>query len=244
MIGVFDSGAGGLLTVGQIRELAPLADICFLADRENAPYGTKEPCEVARLAEENIRHLLSLGAERVLIACCTACSVFDRLPCELRETAIPIIAPTARQAAGATKSGRIAVIATKTTVSSHAFLYELEKFQGVFVKEFERQELVSITEAGITDRTAKDEQRELVRQVLRPEELADFDTLILGCTHFPNLKKTIASLVPWMSTVSSTEAGALAAAALCRGTGKIIYTSKIKKCGRSRKDKEILQPAP
>ena len=80
MIGVFDSGAGGIDTVRHLRGLLPFADICYIADRKNAPYGTKSKNEIVALAVNNIKHLELLGAERVLIACCTASSVFDFLP--------------------------------------------------------------------------------------------------------------------------------------------------------------------
>ena len=98
MIGVFDSGDGGILTVRHLRALAPRADIAFLADRENAPYGIKSREQIVRLAEDSIRHLASLGAGRVLIACCTASSVFGDLSEDLKSVAPPIIAPPAAEA--------------------------------------------------------------------------------------------------------------------------------------------------
>ena len=76
MIGVFDSGNGGLITVEKIRELSADADICFLADRENAPYGTKSKNEIISLSKRNIKRLRDAGADKILIACCTASAVY------------------------------------------------------------------------------------------------------------------------------------------------------------------------
>ena len=79
MIGVFDSGDGGLLAVEKIRERSPECDLIFLADRENAPYGTKSRTEIIRITKRNIKRLKELGASRILIACCTASSVYGEL---------------------------------------------------------------------------------------------------------------------------------------------------------------------
>ena len=121
MIGVFDSGDGGLLAVEKIRERSPECDLIFLADRENAPYGTKSRAEIIRITKRNIKRLKELGASRILIACCTASSIYGELSEEEKSIAVPIIMPSARRAASITKTGKIAVISTEATARSGAF---------------------------------------------------------------------------------------------------------------------------
>ena len=90
MIGVLDSGRGGLVAYKELRRLMPRVDITYLADRKNAPYGNKNPSEILRLTECGIRRLCDVGCEMVLIACCTASSLHEMLPEELRNISIPI----------------------------------------------------------------------------------------------------------------------------------------------------------
>ena len=79
MIGVFDSGVGGLCAYEQLKELLPNEKIFYLKDTENAPYGTKTKSEVLTFTKKNIRTLCELGAERILIACCTASGLWSEL---------------------------------------------------------------------------------------------------------------------------------------------------------------------
>ena len=69
MIGVFDSGAGGKLALKELRKIAQTADLCFLADEKNAPYGEKSEEELVFLTRENIKALKSAGASKILMAC-------------------------------------------------------------------------------------------------------------------------------------------------------------------------------
>ena len=107
MIGIFDSGVGGLSALDEVRKIAPKADICFLADRNNAPYGTKTKEEVKKLAEANIEKLLSLGAEKILIACCTASTVYHELSDFHKSISVPIIEISAKRAFEISKTKRI-----------------------------------------------------------------------------------------------------------------------------------------
>ena len=105
MIGVFDSGVGGFLAVRHLRALLPRADILCLADRKNAPYGTKERKEIINFAERNIERLFKLGANRILIACCTASSAHRALTQRAQDISVPIIRPTAERAVELTDIG-------------------------------------------------------------------------------------------------------------------------------------------
>ena len=208
MIGVLDSGDGGLCTVEKIRELAPNADICFLADRENAPYGTKSRAEILSLTKRGIRRLREAGAEKVLIACCTASSVFPLLSNEERLIAVPIIDPTAKRAAQITKTKRIGVIATSATALSGAFERSVKSIlpdASVFTEP--TQELVFLVESGARDERISQRDVEYVRGVLSKIISKRPDVLILGCTHFPRLEGTIRKIV-CCETVSSALSGA------------------------------------
>ena len=179
MIGVFDSGRGGLAAACSIRRTMPFADIVYLADRENAPYGTKSREQLVFLVCEDIRRLLEIGAEKILIACCTASTVYDLLPERYKAVSVPIVQPTAKAAANLTK-GSVSVFATEATVKSGAFEREIKnEVIDCAVKEIPAQNLVKLVEFGAdTDKILK-EVKKLCENL--PSET---DTVILGCTHF------------------------------------------------------------
>ncbi|MBQ7343605.1 MAG: aspartate/glutamate racemase family protein [Clostridia bacterium] len=207
MVGLFDSGSGGLNTVRYIREAVDV-DLVYLIDRENAPYGIKTKKELVRITERNIRRLLDMGAERVLIACCTASTVYKSIGKEYREKAIPIIEAVANTAKYSTRSGRIGVIATKRTVDSHAFSRALP---GCKTYELSLGELVGMIDSGLSDETVTEADEVRLEKMLKPVLAKNIDTLILGCTHFPSLKETarkIASRYGVTSIVDSARVGA------------------------------------
>lgn len=210
MIGLFDSGSGGLQVLRALRGHIRREGILFLADRDNAPYGTKSPERLAELAESNIARLVKMGARRVLIACCTACTVFDSLSSEAKRLSVPIIEPTAHAALSETRSGKIAVIATEATVRSHAFGSAMP---GAEVLELAAQRLVGEVEGGASDGNISFELKVYLRELLLPVHDFDADTLVLGCTHFPALKGEIERTLREITkkkiiTVSSAHAAA------------------------------------
>ena len=226
MIGVFDSGMGGLTAIAEIRKIAPNADVCFFADRENAPYGTKSPRELLRLVKADLTKLRRFGADRILMACCTASTVHHYLPSEMREIAEPIISPTARKAAKVTRHGRIGVIATEATVASRAFSRELSHFSNVSeVFELPLQNLVSLVESGAGDKTVAQAEKDEICRMLTPIRERKLDTLILGCTHFPHLERTIGACLPELKLISSSREGAIEIlkSTSPQGTGKTFY---------------------
>ncbi len=223
MIGIFDSGDGGLAALKRLRGIAPNADIIFYADRKNAPYGNKTQKELIRLVKRDIIKLKEAGASSVLMACCTASTVFHLLPHQLTENTYQILTPTAEEALRVTKNGRIAVIATNATVSSHAFKSELLRLGAEDVKELEAQELVGLTEGGGRDASLTDVQFRRIYELLSNVKACGADTLILGCTHFSHLKNKISSALPKMRIVDSAAEGAkeIARHAVC-GKGRTV----------------------
>ena len=169
MLGVFDSGVGGLTAVSVLRKLLKNEDIIFLADRENAPYGTKSAEELTRLVRLDIERLTDFGANKILMACCTASTVYDRLSDKEKAICYPIIEPTAKAAAKASKNGIIAVLATEATVRSEAFKKALLRYEKIHtVNEFSAGELVTLVEKGARDGSLTKDQLTAVERSLGP----------------------------------------------------------------------------
>lgn len=206
MIGIFDSGVGGLCAFKVVREMLPYEDIIYLADRKNAPYGTKTKEEILKFSESNILRLKNAGAERVLIACCTASSLHAQLSDGARALSIPIITPAAMSAA---ESGRkICVIATDYTATNHVFSKEIAAFSSAEVVEIAAQRLVHLVEAGNRDRKIDKECFEYIGSLAEKIRITESDTLILGCTHFSHLEGEISRLLPKVKIISPARVGA------------------------------------
>ena len=226
MIGVFDSGAGGLTAIAEMRKINPSVDVCFFADYENAPYGTKSERELVKLVKRDVSRLLSFGAEKILMACCTASTVRDYLPENMKKVTLPIIAPAAKEAARVTKLGKIGVIATSATVRSGRFSRELFRYGAVKdVFELPTQELVLLVEDGATDKHIDKYQKERLYNILKPIRSLGIDTLILGCTHFSHLEREIGACLPGVRTVNASRLGAMEIMKrnLGYGKGKTVY---------------------
>ena len=224
MIGIFDSGVGGLTAYREVRRLAPRLDIVYLADRKNAPYGTKGRDELVELVKNDIRVLRSMGAADILIACCTASTVYPFLDEGSRQRTIPIIEPAADSAVGL---HRITVIATEYTVKSRAFSDSVRKRNpDASVLEIPAQRLVSLVEGGARDGYLSEECREYLNGVASRAKDFGADGLILGCTHFSHLENTLRALLPEVKIISPAREGAkrlIRSCELLSGGGKNIY---------------------
>lgn len=223
MIGIFDSGRGGIASAKHLRKMFPYVDIAYLADRKNSPYGTKQRGELIDLASEDIRRLLELGAEKILIACCTASTVYSALPEKYRSICVPIISPAAKAAATLTKNGRIAVIATEATVRSGAFPYEIKRLKsGIEVCQIACQRLVAVIES----RGNSDALEEEITVICKSVRALAADTLILGCTHFSHVRDIFGRQLKKMNVIDSAQTGAMAIpdGIKTKENGKILYT--------------------
>ena len=205
MIGIFDSGVGGFCAYRRVRELLPREEIIFLADGKNAPYGIKTEDEIKKITEKNIATLRAAGADKILIACCTASSLYDRLSQRDREITIPIIEPAARLAA---EGKSIAVIATRHTATSHAFGREIAKYTDAPVIEYAEQELVAMIEGGCRGHRISRECRRHLRMIADRIRDVAADTLILGCTHFSHVEGEIGRLLPRVRIINPALVGA------------------------------------
>lgn len=225
MIGILDSGKGGICAYRVVRRLLPRADILYLADRKNAPYGNKRPEELTRLTSRAINRLHSLGAEKILIACCTASSIHKELGNPERTISVPIITPTAACAASMTKNGRIAVIATEATVRSGKFSEAITaRLPSARVFELAEPGLVALIES-CADREAIQAEADTICRKIRALEC---DTLVLGCTHFSHARGIFEKTLKCVGIADAAEVGALALIRLTADiktdeNGKILY---------------------
>ena len=208
MLGVLDSGRGGLSALARLRAALPLADIAYLADTKNLPYGEKSAEALLPLVASALSRLYAFGCHKILIACVTASSLHSRLPSHLQEVSTPIIDATADAAVRATKNGRIGILATDRTVREGVLRRAiLERSPSLCVRQNAAPSLVTLVEEGAL---SPNDPRVLctVWQALVPHLLADADTLVLGCTHFPSLTPVFRRLCPKTTLVASGEVGA------------------------------------
>jgi glutamate racemase len=190
MIGVFDSGLGGLTVVRALMERLPGYDVFYFGDTARTPYGHKSASTVVKYAIENTEFLLSKGAQAVVLACNTASSVaLDILRQRYDIPILEVISPAAETAVLASRKGRIGIIGTRATVASGAYeavILKLRPEYRVFASACPL--LVSLVEE---DWSKKPETAMIVKKYLRPLKTRQIDTLILGCTHYPLLTELI-----------------------------------------------------
>lgn len=227
MIGVFDSGRGGLYALGELRRLKPMADIIFFADEANAPYGTKSEGELLALVSADIEKLTAAGAQRVLIACCTASTVYEKLPERLRAVSVPIIEPAAERAVKISRNGRIVVLSTEATKRSLAFDRALKSLMpGADVLSVAAPMLVTLAERGACDGALTIKDEKLIEKIISPIKDFGADTLILGCTHFAYFEREMENILG-IPTVNSALVGAEEMAKITseEGVGATVYVN-------------------
>jgi glutamate racemase len=203
-LGIFDSGVGGLTVQKAILERLPWLETVYLGDTARVPYGTKSPEVVTQYSLRNARFLVARKVDALVVACNTASAV--ALPALREALDIPVLGvvePGARVAALASRSGRIGVIGTSSTIGSGAYQRALqERRPGVQVVAQACPLFVPLAEEGWTD--PEDEVvRATARRYLAPLLSAGVDTVVLGCTHYPLLQPAIALELPGVRLVDS-----------------------------------------
>jgi glutamate racemase len=179
MIGVFDSGVGGLAVLREVRALLPDADLLYLADQAYAPYGER-PLEAVRERAELIAgHLITAGASTVVVACNTASAVaLQHLRSLHPEVPIVGMVPAVKPAAAGTSNGIVGVLATPATFQTTVVADLVERFAaGVRVIDRPCPGLAGLVEDGGADLAA-------VTAHVAPLVEAGADTLVIGCTHY------------------------------------------------------------
>ena len=189
-IGVFDSGIGGLTVVREIKQLLPAQPLIYFGDTARTPYGTKSPETIIQYAREDTRFLLEHGAGILVIACHSAASTAtSALRQEFSEPIFEVVTPSIEQALALTRRKIIGLIGTRATVTSG--VYEKAIHSQVSDTKVYSQScplLVPLVEEGWLKAR---ETRMIVKKYLRPLKNRQIDTLILGCTHYPLLKRII-----------------------------------------------------
>jgi len=214
VIGMFDSGVGGLTVMKEILEQIPEVRIIYLGDTARVPYGNRSKEELIRFGEEIITFLISQGAEAVVAACNTSSA--NALPALKESYNVPLIGtiePGARLAVKKTAGGKIGLIATEATVRSKAYNSAISRVlsKGVLPEDQALREgwqqgeqpialvksqacplFVPLVEAGLAKTP---EARGIARTYLSGFEDAGVDALILGCTHYPFLTPVIREIL-------------------------------------------------
>ncbi len=191
-IGVFDSGLGGLTAVRELRRLLPGEDIGYFGDTGRAPYGSRSKDTIIKYARQDAAFLNTFDPKLIVIACGTvSATALEVLRGENSIPVIGVVDPTANVAAGHSKTGRIGLIGTETTIRSGAYERALARLRpdvAVFPKACPL--FVPLVENGRFK--AGDAVAELVAEEYLTElARADIDTLIMGCTHYPLLRGVI-----------------------------------------------------
>ena len=204
-IGIFDSGAGGLTVLKELRASIPGATYYYLGDTARLPYGTKSSETIVRYSKQNASFLLSRRIDILIVACNTASAY--AIPA-LRAFAedIPVtgvIHPGAGKAAITTENGRIGIIGTTATISSGKYQNKLKELDpNLKVFSAPAPLLVPLVEEGLISGEIPEK---VISMYLEPLLDKNIDTLILGCTHYPILKQTIQEMVPELKLVDSAE---------------------------------------
>lgn len=194
LIGVFDSGVGGLSILDEALRQLPEHDYIYLADSINAPYGEKSSDWITSRSMELCQYLAARGCDAILVACNTATT--QAIACirtELNHIPIIGVEPGIKPATMQSTNGVVGVLATEATLQSDKFNALLATLPNEyrFIKQAGAG-LVPLIEAGQANSEAV---LELLAEHLEPIQHAGADTLVLGCTHYPFLRKAIRKLL-------------------------------------------------
>jgi glutamate racemase len=186
MIGIFDSGVGGMTVARAIEHACPGYPLVYFGDIARTPYGSKSPETIVEYSRCNTDFLLGHGASIIVVACNSAASTAaEYLRSSFPVPIIDVITPATEKAAATTSNGRIGIIGTRATVRSRVYdrrLHDINPNLTVLSKACPL--LVPLVEEGWLN---KRETKMILRRYLHPLRLKQIDTLVLGCTHYPLL---------------------------------------------------------
>ena len=209
--GFFDSGVGGTSILQAFRRLCPEEKTLYLADTANCPYGNRPPAEVVRLSEAMVQKLLARDCKMIVVACNTAtAAAIDYLRGAYPEIPFIGVEPAVKPAALHSRTGVVAVLATAGTFGGR--LYNETKAR--FAKDVRVLAVVADEFVALVESIARGEgslgdtrSRSIVESKIRPLVDAGADHIVLGCTHFPHLKRLIAAVAgPSVAIVDPSEA--------------------------------------
>lgn len=194
-IGVFDSGLGGLTIVREIRKRLPNEDIVYFGDMARLPYGTKSKEQILSFSIQNTLFLMKQKVKAIVVACNSSSSAaYSFLKRHFNLPILDVIAPAAEEALRCSASKKIGVIATQATIESRAYDKALKQSGGkVSVLSQACPLFVPIVEEGWLEGEITED---IIRAYLKSFTAKKVDSLILGCTHYPLLRKSIKKVLP------------------------------------------------
>lgn len=190
MIGVFDSGIGGLTVARALMDHLPGYDIVYFGDTARTPYGSKSSKTVVNYSLEDSEFLIRQGAKIIVMACNSASSVAtEDVTREFNVPIFEVITPAVESAIESSTTRRIGVVGTRATINSDIYSRKIKEIDsGAKVYSTACPLLVPLVEEGWLKKT---ETRMIVKKYLHPLKVRQINTLILGCTHYPLLKPII-----------------------------------------------------
>ena len=193
-IGVFDSGVGGLTVAREIMRQIPNEKIIYFGDTARMPYGSKSKETVTRFSRQIVRFLQTHEVKAIVIACNTASAyALEELEKEIDIPIIGVVKPGTKAALSATKNGKIGVIATAATIGSQIYTkYIKEAAEDDIIYGKACPLFVPLIEEGLWEDPVTDE---IARRYLTELIDLDIDTLILGCTHYPLIRKALGRIM-------------------------------------------------
>lgn len=231
-IGMFDSGFGGLTVARAAIDLLPAEDLVYIGDTGRYPYGSQPLSDVRGFARELAHSLVDdYGAKAIVVACNTATAAgLDELRGELDVPVIDVVRSGASALVQTTATGRVGVIGTVGTVSSGAYIQAIAAMGApVSLTSAACPGFVEFVERG---QTVGDEVTVLAERLLAPIRDADVDALLLGCTHYPFLARTIGDVMGnGVTLVSSADETAFA---LKQTLGELDLLCAVDRPGRHR----------
>ena len=196
VIGVFDSGFGGLTVLRELRRVLPGADYLYFGDTAHLPYGAKSVRTVAKYAISAAHFLEQHGIEMLVVACNTATALaFDDIREAVGVPVVGVVEPGAQRAAEISKSRNAVVIATEATVSSHAYQKALQQ-NGLEATEKACPLFVPLVEEGWVEHPVTEQVAHIYMDEVFRDGAQDADVLVLGCTHYPLLRPLLRRVVP------------------------------------------------
>ncbi len=194
LIGVFDSGVGGLTVLKELVQVLPNHSYIYFADTKHCPYGPKGTQEIIRLSETIVQYLINQGCAAIVVACNTAtAAAIDYLRDKF---SVPFVGmePAVKPAALATKTKSIGVLATKGTFNGRLYKQTTAKYAANIDVHYQiGNGLVEMVEQG---KAQSDEAKNLLESYITPMLEQKIDHLVLGCTHYPFFIPMLKEILP------------------------------------------------
>lgn len=214
-IGIFDSGLGGLSVWREVARHLQGHDTLYVADQVNIPYGSRPAAEIRRLAHGIARFLIERGCDPIVVACNTAsAAALASLRAAFPQTSFVGMEPAVKPAAATTQRRVVGVLATPATFQGDLFAQTVERFAADV--EVIRQVCPGLVERIEMGDVETPEVRQLLESFLAPSLAAGADTIVLACTHYPFVRRSIEALVGPEITVID------AAPAVARQVGRFV----------------------